>query len=111
MTASLRVGDCQKEMSFTSLYWCSVSVLAHLTNDMARVRVWLSRSLSLRGHNEPWEGGEGGGVMNGWMLDGKKETRRGGERYKEGREEEKKGRKKGCQYIRFLSILDPLTDC
>lgn len=31
----------------TSLYWCSVSVLAHLTNDIASVLVWLSRSLSL----------------------------------------------------------------
>ncbi len=37
----------QKEISLTSLYWCSVSVLAHFTNDIARVLVWLSRSLSL----------------------------------------------------------------
>ena len=34
-------------MSLTSLYWFSVSVLAHFTNDMASVRVWLSKSLSL----------------------------------------------------------------
>ena len=34
-------------MSLTSLYWCSVSVLAHFTKDMASVRVWLNKSLSL----------------------------------------------------------------
>lgn len=51
-----------------------------------------------------------GGVMKGWMYDGRKETkRRGKDKRREGGRKE--GRKKGCQYIRLLITLNPLSDC
>lgn len=96
----------QKEMSLTSLYWCSVSVLAHLTNDIASVLVWLSRSLSLhrgaggkkknQGNKQNMEVSKGAKWRDDWM-DGLKRDAQGGKK-----EERKEGRKKGCQYISFL---------
>lgn len=75
-------------MSFTSLYWCSVSVLAHFTKDMASVLVWLSRSLSLhasqvgRKGNGKWTFSKSKNRVsktkqsNGWIFNGIKETNR-----------------------------------
>lgn len=57
-TNSVKCLKIQKEISLTSLYWCSVSVLAHFTKDMARVLVWLSKSLSLRRNHRKCRGGE-----------------------------------------------------
>lgn len=85
-------------MSLTSLYWCSVSVLAHLTNDMASVLVWLSRSLSLhKGSENRNQAGKKRKtdveVLNEW--DGINEMNG-----KEGRGREE--RKKGYQYVSNL---------